>query len=145
MRLSERETELIGASFRTIAADAPEAARAFYGHLFTIAPHTRAMFVIDLERQGAKLFATLDFVAVEAGAWVNVAPLAEELALRHLAYGVRPEDYKLVGSALQAMLRATLGPACTPEVAAAWRRVYDALQAQMIAAAYDPAVTLDVR
>jgi nitric oxide dioxygenase len=139
MRLSEREAELIRASFRAVAADAPAAARAFYGHLFAVAPHTRRMFLTDMGRQGAKLIATLGFVVAEMDAWVRVAPLAEELALRHLAYGVRPEHYPAVGEALQAMLRAVLGPDWTPEAAAAWARVYDALQAQMIAAAYQPA------
>ncbi|PJN95188.1 hemin receptor [Amaricoccus sp. HAR-UPW-R2A-40] len=137
MRLSEREADLIRASFRAIAADAPNAAGAFYGHLFEIAPHTRRMFVKDVNRQGAKLVATLGFVVAEMDAWVNVAPLVEELALRHLAYGVLPDDYRLVGLALQAMLSATLGSACTSETSAAWARLYDALQSQMTAAAYD--------
>jgi nitric oxide dioxygenase len=143
MRLSEPEAELIRASFRVVAANAPDAARAFYDHLFTIAPHTRRMFLTDMGRQGAKLVATLGFVVAEMDAWVRVVPLAEELALRHLAYGVRAEDYPAVGEALQAMLRATLGPGWTPETAAAWARVYDALQAQMVAAAYAPALAPD--
>lgn len=136
MRLSEREADVIRGSFRAISADPSGAARVFYDHLFEIAPHTRRLFVTDLERQGAKLVATLAFVVAEVEAWVNVAPLAEELALRHLAYGVQPDDYRPVGLALQAMLHATLGADCTPEVAAAWARVYDALQLQMIEAAY---------
>lgn len=136
MRLSEREADLIRGSFRLISADPSRAARAFYDNLFEIAPHTRRMFVTDLERQGVKLIATLAFVVAEMGAWVNVAPPVEDLALRHLAYGVQPDDYRSVGLALQAMLHASLGSGCTPEICAAWARVYDALQMQMIESAY---------
>jgi len=65
-----------------------------------------------------------------------VVPMVEALAVRHLAYGVRPEDYPPVGEALRRTFRDLLGPAFTSEHAAAWARVYDALEAQMTAAAY---------
>jgi nitric oxide dioxygenase len=141
MRVTEREAELVRTSFRAIVADGPRAGRLFYDHLFFLAPATRDLFIDDPDRQSAKFLHTLGFIVAELHSWVAVSPLVEELAMRHLAYGVRPEDYSSVGEALQLMLRDCLGPDWTPELAAAWARIYDALQRQMVTAAYrrDPA------
>jgi nitric oxide dioxygenase len=68
--------------------------------------------------------------------WGLLRTELEDLALRHTAYGVRPEHYALTGAALQATLRDRLGPDYTPEMAAVWRRVYDEIQSAMIGSAY---------
>ncbi len=109
MRLTDQEAELVRASFRVLSVDGPGAAACFYGRLFEISPETRGLFVADLARQGVKLMSTL-------------APVVEDMAFRHLAYGVRPEHYSVVGEALQEMLAERLAADWTPEVAAAWAK-----------------------
>jgi nitric oxide dioxygenase len=136
MRVTAREAELIRTSFRAVAATPRESGRAFYGRLFALDPTLEAMFVADVDRQADKLVVTLKAVADCVDRWVEVAPLVEALAVRHLAYGVRPEHYAVVGEALIAMLRDQLGVEATPEILSAWRRVYGALETQMTAAAY---------
>jgi nitric oxide dioxygenase len=136
MRPSDQEARLVGEAVAAMAADRLAAGRRFYDHLFAIAPQTRSLFVADLDRQATKLVDTLRTVADRLDAWTELVPVVEALALRHLAYGVRPEDYPPVGAALRRTFRDLLGDGFTPAHAAAWERVYGALEAQMIAAAY---------
>ena len=136
MQLDATEKELIGGSFRLLAVDAPAAAACFYRHLFEIRPETRSLFVEDMARQGAKLAQTLQVVVDQIGNWGLLRTTVEDLAIRHLAYGVRADHYDAVGEALLAMLSERLGPLCTEATLAAWRKAYDAIKAEMIASAY---------
>lgn len=136
MKISRTEAALIRAGFAAVAQDRPAAAQSFYAHLFAIAPETRHLFVTDLDRQGVKLMDTLAVVVDQVENWGLLRNALEDLALRHTAYGVRPEHYALTGAALMAMLRDRLGPEFTPAMAAAWSRVYDEIQTAMIGSAY---------
>jgi len=57
------------------------------------------------------------------------------VAKKHVGYGVKPEHYDTVGSALLSTLSTGLGPAFTPEVKGAWTAAYGALAGVMIGAA----------
>jgi nitric oxide dioxygenase len=61
--------------------------------------------------------------------------VAQDLGIRHIAYGVTPEHYGTVGSALLGTLEQGLGEAFTPEVKAAWTEVYTVLATTMKEAA----------
>jgi nitric oxide dioxygenase len=50
---------------------------------------------------------------------------------RHAGYGARDEHYPMVGRALLAAMEHALGPAWTPDVAAAWRELYTLVSAVM--------------
>lgn len=136
MTLNSEEKELIRNSFQTVSRNSRQAADRFYGILFEMAPPLRELFVNDLERQGAQLMSKLGFIVAEIGDIEGLAPVLEDLALRHLAYGVKPEHYPLVGSALLRMLEECLGDDFTPETRAAWVKTYDELSARMIRSAY---------
>jgi hemoglobin-like flavoprotein len=130
------EAELVRAAMRTLMADAPAAGACFYAHLFRLAPQLRGLFVTDVARQGMKLMETLAAVAEQIDNWGALDEKLSALALRHTAYGVRPADYAPVGVALRLMLAERLGPACTPEMEAAWRHAYAAVEAEMRRAGY---------
>jgi nitric oxide dioxygenase len=68
--------------------------------------------------------------------WGLLRTTLEDLAVRHLAYGVRPDDYAPVEEALIATFRVRLGPDFTPRAEAAWRALLRAMSETMIAAAY---------
>jgi hemoglobin-like flavoprotein len=136
MKITRAEAALIRSGFSALERDRFAAARSFYAHLFAIAPETRALFVVDLERQGVKLMNTLAVVVDQVENWGLLRTSLDDLALRHTAYGVRPEHYALTGAALQATLRDCLGPKYTPQMASAWQRVYDEIQKVMIETAY---------
>lgn len=65
----------------------------------------------------------------------TILPAAEDLARRHVGYGVTKAQYATVGAALLWTLRQGLGEAFTPEVEAAWAAAYVLLSGAMIAAA----------
>ena len=91
MQLDAAEEDLIVGSFRALAADAPSATASFYRHLFRIQPETRQLFVEDMTRQGVKLAQTLQVVVDQIGNWGLLRTTVEDLAIRHLAYGVRAD------------------------------------------------------
>ena len=126
----------VQASFAKVAPIADQAAALFYGRLFETAPETRALFSGDMAAQGQKLMAAIATVVNNLGEIEAVIPAVQELAKRHLAYGVRPEHYEVVGAALLWTLERGLGDGFTPEVGAAWAAAYGALSEVMITAAY---------
>jgi hemoglobin-like flavoprotein len=65
----------------------------------------------------------------------SLLPVAASLAKRHVGYGVIPEHYAFVGTALLDTLSKGLGPAFTPEVNEAWTTAYGTLSKAMIGAA----------
>ena len=65
----------------------------------------------------------------------TLVPVLKAMGGRHVAYGTLPAHYPLVGNALLATLKAALGPAWTPEVAAAWTAVYGVVADTMMAGA----------
>jgi hemoglobin-like flavoprotein len=132
MQVTKAEVALIRAGFACVDRDRRASAESFYAHLFRIAPETRDLFVADMNRQGMKLVDTLAVVVDLVENWGLLRPTLEDLALRHTAYGVRPAHYALTGLALTAMLRDRLGTDFTPEMAAAWHRIYDEIQRAMI-------------
>lgn len=76
--------------------------------------------------QGQKLMSAIATVVDSLGDIDAVAPAARDLAKRHVAYGVRPEHYEIVGDALLWTLEQGLGDDFTPAVSAAWAAAYGA-------------------
>ena len=136
MQFDATEQALIVGSFRALAVDAPAAAASFYRHLFHIQPESRQLFIENTARQGAKLAQTLQVIVDQIGNWGLLRMTVGDLAIRHLAYGVRAEHYDAVGEALLAMLAERLGSLCTDETRRVWRKAYDGISSEMIAAAY---------
>jgi hemoglobin-like flavoprotein len=58
------------------------------------------------------------------------------LGKRHVAYGVKPEDYDSVGAALLWTLEQGLGDDFTPDTKEAWATVYGLVATTMKDAAY---------
>lgn len=110
--------------------------RVFYENLFRIAPETRALFPDTLDEQGRKLVQTLSWIVDTLDNADDLVAGAEALAVRHVGYGVKPEQYTAVGTALIATLQAGLGEDFSAADEAAWVRVYTGLSQSMIKAAY---------
>src|SRR5271169_5310990 len=134
--MTPQQVSEVQASFAKVAPIADQAAALFYGRLFEMAPETRALFRGDMKVQGQKLMAALATVVGGLDRIEAVLPVACDLAKRHVAYGVEPGHYQLVGAALLWTLAQGLGDEFTPELHAAWAAAYAALSKAMIAAAY---------
>ena len=130
------DIERVQTSFARVAPDAEAVARDFYERLFRIAPNLRGLFRSDMQEQGVKLMLTLRAVVTGLNHLAALAPVAQDLARRHVGYGVLAEHYPVVGEALIGALRERLGAEFTPETEAAWGAAYWTLCGVMLPAAY---------
>lgn len=130
------QVRLVQESFARVVPIAPTAAALFYDRLFAIDPETKALFASsDMNEQGRKLMAAIGMVVTALHAPEPVIARVQDLARRHVGYGVREAHYATVGAALLWTLGQGLGEAFTPEVEAAWAAAYGLLSGLMIEAA----------
>jgi hemoglobin-like flavoprotein len=134
--MTEDQIKLIQDSFAKVAPISEQAAALFYGRLFEIAPDVKPLFRGDMQEQGRKLMATLATVANGLSDLPSILPAASALAKRHVAYGVKANDYAPVGEALLWTFERGLGAQWTPDVKAAWATAYVMLSEYMIGEAY---------
>jgi nitric oxide dioxygenase len=129
--LSAEDVMLVRASFARVAPIKDAAADLFYDRLFAVAPQVRPMFPADLTEQKKKLMAMLAMAVGALGELDALVPTVKALGARHVAYGAEPAHYDVVGQVLLWTLEKGLGEAFTPEVRAAWFKVYSLLATTM--------------
>jgi len=134
--VTPNQIELVQQSFIKVEPIYVQAAALFYGRLFEIAPEVKPLFRSDIAEQGRKLMATLAVVVNGLSNLEAILPAASALAKRHVGYGIKASHYAPVGAALLWTLERGLGPAWTPELAAAWTVAYTTLSEFMIGEAY---------
>ncbi len=132
MDITTEEADLLRETLAAVSADTRRAAEIFYDELFLRMPEARGLFVSDMTRQGDKLIGTLNAVVLRIQNWSSIETDVEELGLRHVAYGVRPEHYGPTGAALYEMLQSVLGDSFTDAHRAAWEKAYEAIADAMI-------------
>jgi hemoglobin-like flavoprotein len=118
------ELSLIRASFARLMRGKTDFAELFYDRLFAIAPETRPLFVGDLDAQVHKLMDSLAIIIGAADSGPTLASILQNLAVRHVAYGVCDKHYDRVGEALLWTLQRELGDDFTPKVRDAWASLY---------------------
>jgi hemoglobin-like flavoprotein len=133
--LTPDDVALVRASFAKVAPIKDTAADLFYDRLFEIAPQVRGLFPNDLAAQKGKLMAMIATAVGGLDDLPALVPAVKALGARHAGYGARPEHYQPVAEALLWTLGKGLGDAYTPDVAAAWAKVYGVLAATMQAGA----------
>ena len=141
--MTPHQTRFVRDTFACIAPTADEAARIFYGKLFDRDPRLQALFPSGMSRQRMALMRTIGVAVDHLDRLDTLVPMVEDLGRRHVAYGVEPHHYLIVGGALLDTLREGLGAAFTPEVETAWQTAYGLLTAVMLAGAKAaaPAIT----
>jgi len=132
--VTPRQILLVQDSFAMVIPKRDEVARSFYDNLFMLEASLRPMFPVDLSDQGKKLMQVLTVVVRSLDDLGPLLPSIDDMARRHVAYGVKDEHYPIVGQALIRTLRQGLGSAFNPETEEAWREAYRILSARMIAA-----------
>lgn len=109
---------------------------AFYSKLFLEAPHVRPLFKSSRVEQANKLISTLAVLVSQLEKLDQLTHAIEQLAIRHVQYGVKPEHYDLVGDTLLWTLEKLLGDNWNKELQQAWAACYGILANTMIKAAY---------
>lgn len=130
------EKQLIQASFAKVAPISDKAADIFYNKLFEYDPSLRRLFKADLSDQGRKLMATLGVAVKGLDDLDSLVPVLQDLAIRHVKYGVTVDDYTPVGNALIYTLKAGLGDEFDERTKNAWVKIYRVIATVMRQAAY---------
>ena len=136
MSLTPRQIQLVQESFAKVKPIAAQAAGIFYGKLFEFDPALRKLFKGDMDAQGKKLMTVLAVAVDSLKRLDQLVPVLEQLAERHVQYGVEIADYTTVGNALLQTLKAGLGDDFTPETRQAWIAVYQLVADTMRSHAY---------
>lgn len=129
--MTNEQIKLVQDSFKQVAPIAEAAAQLFYARLFELDPALESLFKGNLTEQGRKLMQMLGLAVNSLDRMDQLLPAVQSLGRRHVTYGVRDKDYETVGRALLWTLRKGLGEAFTPEVEAAWSKVYATLASAM--------------
>jgi nitric oxide dioxygenase len=134
--MDARQVALVQESFEKVVPLGTKVAEIFYSELFAIDPSLKDMFKGDLSAQYGKLLTVLAIVVRGLHAPEKIERAAQDLAIRHLDYGVRPEHYTYVGNALLRTLKKGFGPDFTPELRDAWVAAFTLIARVMKSAAY---------
>jgi len=137
--MTPQQISLIQASWASVVPIQDTAAGLFYQRLFTLDPAVRPMFKGDMQEQGRKLMKMLGTVVNSLTRLDELVPVAQDMAKRHVGYGVQPAHYDTVGAALLWTLEQGLGSAFTDDTREAWATAYGTLAQVMKDAAYAPA------
>jgi nitric oxide dioxygenase len=130
--LTSEEKWLVRDSFDSVQGYSTSLTKLFYGRLFEIKPELRALFKIPIEEQSRKLLDTLRLVVDALDRFDELRPQLAEMGRKHVSYGVQPEHYDLVRTALLWTLSKALGLEFDRSTRAAWDHVLRAISAAML-------------
>lgn len=133
--MTPEQIALVQSSFAKVEPIAQTAADLFYSRLFEVEPGYRTLFPDDISEQKQKLMTMLAVAVNGLDRIEAIAPAVRKLGERHAGYGVTPDQYPAVGSALLWTLAQGLGEDFTPEVETAWIAAYSLLADTMVAGA----------
>lgn len=124
MTLTAKQIALIQDSFKSVEPIADTAAEIFYAKLFEYDPALKHLFKGHMKSQGRKLMQMLKAAVNGLNDLDRLVPVIQQLAERHVNYGVEVEDYTPVGNALIYTLKQGLGDEFTFETRQAWIDLY---------------------
>ena len=136
MSITTRQKQLVQQSFAKVEPIADAAAELFYAALFKFDPSLKPLFKGDMKAQGKKLMTALTLAVKSLDDLDKLVPVLERLAIKHIDYGVKVDDYTPVGNALISALQQGLGDGFTDEVRSAWVATYQLVANVMRSAAY---------
>jgi hemoglobin-like flavoprotein len=131
MMLTGEQRRLIRESFDPLRELAGPLSLLFYGKLFELDPSARRLFHNDLGAQGRKLMDTLGTITESLDHFDAVRAPLGQLGRRHAEFGVRPEQYETVTTALLWAIGQALGPDFDAPTREAWRLALTAVSAAM--------------
>jgi nitric oxide dioxygenase len=137
--LTAPEIALVRLSFARALPSRDMVADLFYDRLFEVAPTVRALFPPDLREQKRKLMTMIATAVGTLNDLQGLVPAIKELGARHVTYGATAAHYEVVGQVLLWTLERVLRDDFTPDIRAAWTKVYGILAATMLAGAAEAA------
>jgi NAD(P)H-flavin reductase/hemoglobin-like flavoprotein len=129
------EPRVVKDSFARLESSEEKAAAYFYGRLFAANPRLRALFPPAMDMQRDRLFRALTKIVWSLDNPEALSGYLSQLGRDHRKFGVTPEHYAAIGSALIATLRKFSGDTWTLAAEEAWTTAYATAAATMIDAA----------
>ena len=133
--MTPEQAKLVTDSFRKLLPMAGVTADLFYYRLFETTPEVRSLFPSDLIAQKKKFITMLAAMVTNVNEFEKIAPMVEDLGMRHADYGVVAKHYEPFGAALLWALGECLRGDFTPPVRTAWTEAYKTLAGIMMRAA----------
>jgi hemoglobin-like flavoprotein len=121
------QVRLVRDSLDALHEDAEPFSLLFYGKLFELDPDSRRLFHNDLAVQGRKIMDMLTSVAESLDNFEPMRARLAELGRKHAQYGVRPEQYDTLTTALLWSIGQALGPSFDAPTRVAWRLAINAI------------------
>lgn len=109
----------------------------FYREMFAARPELTRLFNMGNQASGAQqqsLASAVFAYAANIDRADVLAPVVERIVHKHVAVGLTPAHYPIVGKYLLEAIAAVLGDAATPPLLAAWDEAYWLLAGELIAA-----------
>jgi len=128
-------------SWALLTQNAEKAANVLYNRIFELEPPLRPLFAGDHHEQKRKIMHMIDTMVNSLDRVEASFPGVEQLGARHAHYGVKHQDYDVLGAAILWTLAIELGQDFTVEVKEAWTITYNELTRAMKAAAADTRLT----
>jgi nitric oxide dioxygenase len=130
--MEDVQVGLISDSFAAVPS-AEVFATVFYSRLFALDPSVRGLFRTDMKDQGRKLMALIGIAVANARNPGAIKTAVDQLAVRHVGYGVKMEHFPTVGAALLWAFEQVLGSRFNQPTKEAWGQLYSELVAIMAA------------
>jgi len=135
--LNSSELALIKASVPALQTRGEDITRHFYATLFRDYPEVKVFFNQTHQASGTQARALAGAVLAYAAHIDRLEAIAGALPAiinKHVALGIKPEHYPIVGACLLRAIGEVLGDAATPELIGAWAKAYGQLADLLIAA-----------
>ena len=143
--MTPAQIALVQSSFEKVRPNSQAAGEIFYDRLFELEPSVRPRFKGDMKQQQRKLMDTFEIIVKGLSIQEVILPALQELGKRHVRYGVQPEHYDTVASALLWTLDNALGEEFTLDVRDAWVEAYTFMSGVMKeASAETPETSVEV-
>lgn len=136
--MTSKQRQLVRQSFDLLRDQAGPVSLLFYGKVFELDPSARRLFHVDLALQGRKIVETLATVIESLDRFESVRPRLANLGRQHASYGVRPEQYDTITTALLWAIGQALGADFDSPTREAWKLALTAVSAAMIDGAHQP-------
>ncbi len=136
--ISERQIELVTSTFHEFSLLGNSGGIRFYERFFETTPHLSKLFDNDIERQAKMFLQALSVIVNSLSSTERAARVLKRLGDIHHSYGVEPDHYTLLGTALIETIRESLGDNFSDEANEAWTAAFRLISSVMISASEVP-------
>jgi nitric oxide dioxygenase len=125
--------EMLERSFDLVAPRGEDLVNHLYANIFARAPSALSLFSeTDMTRQKKMVLQILIMLRKSLRNLDAIVPALQSLGVRHARYGVLPEHYPVVGSALLEAMATVGGDEWKPAYTAAWADAYGVVRDVML-------------